>query len=199
MWMSGWRRLTIYCGRMVWRRVWDPRWSIGSVSIIRPSITLASLVWWPGCHAASAKKKRLSSIQRLACLGITGAAHTIPAGAMEALTCLPSLELAVQGEARLAALCRVWDVGLTFTAVEDTVVYWSDFSSRTSYLIWGSMLRDQHWILNPNIWLGQRASWLKGHNPITAQINNTWQFVLFSRFFWERSASVSVLWAATEA
>lgn len=79
------------------------------VSIIQPSITFASLVWWPGCHAASAKK-RLSSIQRLACLGITGAAHTIPAGSKEALTCLPPLELVVQGEARLAALC-LWGLG----------------------------------------------------------------------------------------
>ena len=27
------------------------------VSIIRPSITFASLVWWPGCQTSSARKK----------------------------------------------------------------------------------------------------------------------------------------------
>jgi hypothetical protein len=47
------------------------------VSIIRPTVTFASLVWSPGCQMASAKKK-LSKIQRLACLGITGAMRTTP-------------------------------------------------------------------------------------------------------------------------
>ena len=53
------------------------------VSIIRPSITFASLVWWPGCQMASAKN-RLSRMQRLVCLGITGAMYTTAAVAMEA-------------------------------------------------------------------------------------------------------------------
>jgi len=57
------------------------------VSIIRPSVTFASLVWWPGCQTASAKKK-LSRVQRLACLGITGAVRTTPTNAVEALICL---------------------------------------------------------------------------------------------------------------
>jgi hypothetical protein len=59
------------------------------VSIVRPTVTFASLVWWPGCQMANAKKK-LSKIQRLARLGITGAMHTTPTSAMEALICLPS-------------------------------------------------------------------------------------------------------------
>jgi hypothetical protein len=44
------------------------------VSNFRPSVTFASMVWWPGCQTASAKKK-LNRIQRLACLGIAGAMH----------------------------------------------------------------------------------------------------------------------------
>jgi len=48
-------------------------------------------------------KKILSRIQRLACLGITGAMHSSPAGAMEALVGLPPLELVIQGMARSAA------------------------------------------------------------------------------------------------
>jgi hypothetical protein len=78
------------------------------VPIIRPSITFASLVWWPGCQTASAKK-RLSTIQRLACLGITGAMRTTPS-ALEVLTCLLPLDLVVQGEARSAAH-RLWSLG----------------------------------------------------------------------------------------
>jgi hypothetical protein len=47
------------------------------VFIIRLSVTFESLVWWPGCQMASAKKK-LSTVQRLACLGITGAMCATP-------------------------------------------------------------------------------------------------------------------------
>ena len=72
------------------------------IYIIRPSVTFASLVWWPGCWAASANKK-LRRIQRLVCLGITGAMHTTPTMAVEALICLPPLQLVVQSEARSAA------------------------------------------------------------------------------------------------
>ena len=79
------------------------------LSIIRPSTTFASLVWWPGCQMASAKKK-LSRIQRLACLGITGAMRTTPTNAAEALICLPFLESVVQSEARSAAHC-LWSLG----------------------------------------------------------------------------------------
>jgi hypothetical protein len=60
------------------------------ISIIRPAITFASLVWWPGCQTASAKKK-LSRIQRLACLGISGTMHTTLTSAVEALICLPPI------------------------------------------------------------------------------------------------------------
>jgi len=78
------------------------------VSIIRPSVTFASLVWWPVCQMASAKKK-LSRVQRLACLGITGAMRTTPTNDVEELICLPPLELVVQCEAKSAAH-RLWSL-----------------------------------------------------------------------------------------
>ena len=78
------------------------------VSIIRPSISFASLVWWPGCQTANAKK-RLSVVQRLACLGIMGAKCTTPTGAMGALTGPPPLDLVIEGEARSAAH-RLWSL-----------------------------------------------------------------------------------------
>jgi len=79
------------------------------IPIIRPSVTFASLVWWSGCQTACAKWK-LSRIQRLACLGITGAMRTTPTNAVEALICLPPLKLVVQSEARSAAH-RLWSLG----------------------------------------------------------------------------------------
>ena len=103
---------------LVWacRRAYGVMWGLRPrvvywiyVSIIRPFITFASLVWWPCCQTASAKKK-LSRVQRLACLGITEAMRTTPTNAVEAFICLPSLELVVQSEARSAAHC-LWSLG----------------------------------------------------------------------------------------
>jgi hypothetical protein len=78
-------------------------------SVVRPSITYASLVWWPGCETARAKQL-LGTIQRLACLGITGVMRTTPTNAMEALVGLPPLDLVVQGEARALAH-HLWCLG----------------------------------------------------------------------------------------
>jgi len=98
------------------RRAYGRAWDLGPrvvhwlyVSVIRPSVTFASLVWWPGCQTASTMKK-LSKIQRLASLRITGAVRTTPTCAMEALICLPPLELVVQGEARMA-VHHLWSLG----------------------------------------------------------------------------------------
>jgi hypothetical protein len=79
------------------------------VSIVRPSITFASLVLLPGCETARAKQQ-LSKAQQLASLGITGAMHTTPTSAVEALVCLPPLDLVTQGEARATAH-RLWSRG----------------------------------------------------------------------------------------
>jgi hypothetical protein len=97
------------------RRSFGVRWGLGPklahwlyVTIIRPTLTFASVIWWPGCQTATTKK--LSKVQRLACLGITGALRTTPTGAMEALVGLPPLDLVIQGEARLSAH-RLWSLG----------------------------------------------------------------------------------------
>jgi hypothetical protein len=78
-------------------------------SIIRPSITFASLVWWPGYQTGIAKRK-LSRIWRLACLGITGAMHTTPVNAVKALICLPPLDLVVKSGERSVVHC-LWSLG----------------------------------------------------------------------------------------
>jgi hypothetical protein len=120
--------------RLIWREhvdvkmrkayilLWTCRWACGArwglrpkvvhwlyVAITQPSISYASLVWWPGCQTASAKKT-LSRIQRCACLRITVAIRTTHAGAMEAFTGLPPLDLVIYCEARSVAH-RLWRLG----------------------------------------------------------------------------------------
>jgi hypothetical protein len=75
------------------------------------SISYASLVWWHGCQTSSVKRK-LSSMQRYACLGITGAIRTTPTGAMEAFTGLPPLDLVIQCEA-ISTAHRHWSLGFS--------------------------------------------------------------------------------------
>ena len=77
--------------------------------LVRPTISFASLVWWPACQTASTKSN-LSKVQRLACLGITGAFRTTPTSAMEVLVGLPPLDLVIQGEASSTAH-RLWGLG----------------------------------------------------------------------------------------
>jgi hypothetical protein len=111
--MLRWGRLTISCGPvggpMVWRGAWDPGWFIGSMS---PSLGHPSLLhpWYGGLVARWPVPRKLSRLQRLACLGTTGAMHTTPTNAVEVLIRLPPLELVVQSEARSAARC-LWSVG----------------------------------------------------------------------------------------
>jgi hypothetical protein len=92
-----------------------------SILYFTSSITSASLVWWPGCQTASAKKW-LRRIQRLARLGIMGARGTTPTSALEVLTGLPPRELVVQGKARSAAH-QFWGAGLTSMPTVDVVPY----------------------------------------------------------------------------
>jgi hypothetical protein len=95
---------------MMWacRRACGRRWGLKPrvvhwlfTSVVRPFITYASLVWWPGCEMARAKQL---------CLGITGAMSTTPTNAMEALVGLPPLDLVVQDETRASAHC-LWSLG----------------------------------------------------------------------------------------
>ena len=106
---------------MMWacRKACGRRWGLRPrvvyclyASIVRPAITYASLVWWPSCKTARAKQL-LSSVQRLAGLGITGAMRTTHTNAMEVLFGLPPLDLLVQGglgPRRIASL--VWGLVL---------------------------------------------------------------------------------------
>jgi hypothetical protein len=92
-------RHTMWACRRVCGRRWGLRLRVVSwlyTSVVRPSITYASLVWWPGCETTRARQE-LNSVQRLACLGITGAMRNTPTNAMVAFVGLPPPDLVVQG------------------------------------------------------------------------------------------------------
>jgi hypothetical protein len=60
------------------------------VAIVRPSISFASLVWWPGCQTTGTKK-RLSKAHDWHAWGQGDADAT------EILTVLPPLDLVIKG------------------------------------------------------------------------------------------------------
>ena len=71
-------------------------------AVIRPLITYAAVVWWPKSNQVTIKK-RLDSVQRLACIGTTGAMSTTPTDALNALLDLPSLDSFILGQARICS------------------------------------------------------------------------------------------------
>lgn len=71
------------------------------VTVIRPIVAYGSVAWWEKGQQRLAQAK-LSSLQRQACLLITGAFRTTPTAAMEALLGLTPLHIYLQGEARWA-------------------------------------------------------------------------------------------------
>jgi hypothetical protein len=96
-------------------------------------------------------------------LGITGAMHTTPTNAVEALICLPHWSYWYRARrGQLRNISGIWDAGLTYNPIEDRVVFWCSFCSQIPYLTWGLMLWGQHLILNPNTvllcWLGKIGS-----------------------------------------
>jgi hypothetical protein len=72
------------------------------ITVIRPIVTYASLVWWPKVEEKTTQGK-LQKLQRLACLSITGATKTCPTAALEVLLNILPLHLHVEREALLSA------------------------------------------------------------------------------------------------
>lgn len=73
------------------------------LTIVRPRISYASLVWWPKTNEKSAQKK-LGRLQRLATLSITGAMNSTPSISLDALLYLIPLHQFIQLEAERSAL-----------------------------------------------------------------------------------------------
>jgi hypothetical protein len=68
-------------------------------------ITYAAMIWWPRLKYTTSQAK-LSKLQRLACLGITGTMRTAPTAAIEVLLGLPPLHFKTEAEAQVG-ICRL--------------------------------------------------------------------------------------------
>ena len=71
------------------------------VTVIRPVITYAAVVWWKRTELCTVIKQ-LEHLQRIACLYITGAMRTTPTAAIELLLGLPPLQVVIQQSAMSA-------------------------------------------------------------------------------------------------
>ena len=77
------------------------------IIMVRQIVSYASLMWWPRI-----KKKvcvnEPTKLQRMACIGITGAFRTSPTAALEVVIDLTPLPLWIEGEARASyfRICR---------------------------------------------------------------------------------------------
>lgn len=84
-----------------YRALWSCRGTFGKTSrlkqwvmhwiyntVVTPIMTYAAMNWWPRVKYETCQAK-LSKLQRLACLGITGAMGTVPTTAIEILLRLP--------------------------------------------------------------------------------------------------------------
>ena len=72
-------------------------------AVVRPRILYESVVWWRSLDKAYVRGS-LAKLQRLACLGITGAMRTTPTAALNVILGLPSLPICIRKEAILAIL-----------------------------------------------------------------------------------------------
>jgi hypothetical protein len=67
--------------------------------VVRSIIIYAAMIWWPRLKYKTSQAK-LSKLQRLACLGKTGAMRTAPTAAIGVFLGLPPLHLKLEAEAR---------------------------------------------------------------------------------------------------
>ena len=71
--------------------------------MVRPIITYAAIIWWPKVLERTTATK-LQKLQRVACLGITGAMRTCPTAALEAIVGLSPLHIFIR---KTAARCAI--------------------------------------------------------------------------------------------
>jgi ribonuclease HI len=103
----------------VCRRTYGKTWGlqprilywIYSMMVI-PLLTYGSIVWWPRTSLDTCRRT-LTTLQRYACMAITGAFRTTPTRAMESILGLKPLHLVIETEARKAlyrlSMTGLWD------------------------------------------------------------------------------------------
>ena len=71
-------------------------------SVVRPILTYVAVLWWKKTTQLSVNRK-IGSLQRLACMCVTGSMRSTPTSALEALLMLPPLSIFIEKESRQAA------------------------------------------------------------------------------------------------
>jgi hypothetical protein len=69
-------------------------------AVVRPIVADAATIWWPRVKLKTSQAE-LSKLQRMACLGITGAMRSARTAAMVVLLGLPPLHLQMEAEAKV--------------------------------------------------------------------------------------------------
>jgi hypothetical protein len=69
------------------------------ISVVRPILTYAALLWWKKASQISVNRKT-AHLQRFAGVSITGTMHSTPTAALEVI--LPPLGIYIEGKARQA-------------------------------------------------------------------------------------------------
>jgi hypothetical protein len=97
-------KMALMVGQITFGKTWGLKLRMVQwlyTAVVTPTITYGSLIWWPKVNQRQAVGK-LPSVQRLACLCITGAIRSTPMATMETLLNLPPLDI-FKGEARMGA------------------------------------------------------------------------------------------------
>ena len=79
-------------------------------AVIRPMLCYGAIVWWPRTRL-EVTTKLLGHVQRMVCLGVTGALRTTPTAAIETVLQLPPLQLHVE-EVAVGTAIRLRSNGL---------------------------------------------------------------------------------------
>lgn len=110
------RRIMYQC-----RNIIGTRWGISPKSlrwiyemVVRPVVLYAAVVWWPKALQRTAQSS-MDRLQRMVCVGMTGAMRTTPTAGLEALLGMPPLHLTVIRKAAESATnmehAKAWITG----------------------------------------------------------------------------------------
>ena len=104
------RRKKAYAAQYICRRFSGSTWGLIPkishwlyISVVRPILTYGCIVWWPALLRTTARK-RLTAVQRSACLGTSGALRSTPTEALECMLNLTPIDLHVKELAAKSAV-----------------------------------------------------------------------------------------------
>ncbi|CAB0007833.1 unnamed protein product [Nesidiocoris tenuis] len=159
------------------RRLMGKTWGISPrmahwlyTAVVRPIVSYAALVWWRATNQQTVQAQ-LGTLQRQACLGITGAMRTCPTASMEALLGLPPLHIHIWRCAYLGAVRVRWSemVGSFATRrLQDTIQHFGIDSA--GVLISDVMPEKMNFRLPFKVAIPSRERWRGGDLPLAAGV-----------------------------